>query len=152
MAVIMGNELSPGFASHGRDVLTKHPGAGKGADQRQLVQCLEACADCAQACLACADACLGEPKVAELVTCIRLNQDCADLCQATGNILSRQLSLDWDIAGAALEACSVACERCAAECAKHAKHMEHCAVCETACRACQQACDALLGQAATVTA
>jgi hypothetical protein len=138
----------PGFASRGRGVIASHPGAIDRPDQASLVACMEACADCAQSCIACADACLGEPNVAALVTCIRLNQDCAELCEATGNILSRQVSLDWDIASAALQACAIACQKCAVECAKHSKHMEHCRLCEAACRACKEACEGLLKQAA----
>lgn len=141
-------QSSNGFASRGRSVLATHPGIGAAAHSEELVAAFEACADCAQACIACADACLGEPTVAQLVTCIRFNQDCADLCEATGNILSRQVSIDWELAGAALLACSIACQKCARECGKHAPHMEHCRACEAACRACQQACEALLEQQA----
>ncbi|MDP2274877.1 MAG: four-helix bundle copper-binding protein [Archangium sp.] len=137
-----------GFHSRGKSVMATHPGNGQGEAHGALVTCFEACADCAQACIVCADACLGEPNVADLVTCIRLNQDCAELCEATGNILSRQVSLDWEIAGAALKACVIACHKCAAECRKHAAHMEHCGECEAACRACQAACESLMSQAA----
>src|SRR5258707_8463269 len=105
----MASIQTNGFASSGRSVLATHPGVG-GAAQSELVAAFEACADCAQACIACADACLGEENVKELVTCIRFNQDCADLCEATGNILSRQVSIDWELAGAALLACSIACQ------------------------------------------
>jgi hypothetical protein len=132
-----------GFASRGKHVLATHPGVEAGARQQALEACFEACADCAQACIACADACLGEANVADLVTCIRLNQDCADLCEATGNILSRQVSLDWDIASVSIRACTIACQKCAEECERHAEHMEHCRECAQACRACQRACDVL---------
>lgn len=152
MATLQGPHQQKGFASHGREIIASHPGARNQPSQQALVTAMEACADCAQACATCADACLGEPNVAKLVTCIRLNQDCADVCTATSNLLSRQVSLDWDIAGAALEVCTIACDKCAQECAKHAAHMKHCQVCEAACRACLQACEFLLGQSAPVSA
>lgn len=142
MATAQSNDWS-GFASRGKSVLATHPGVEAGARQAALTACFEACADCAQACIACADACLEEATVAELRTCIRLNQDCADLCEATGNILSRQVSLDWDIAAVSLRACTIACEKCAEECERHAEHMEHCRECAEACRACERSCDML---------
>lgn len=152
MATVQPTDGHAGFAAHGRGVLASHPNASELPDRQALVTCMEACADCAQACLVCADACLGEPNVAELITCIRLNQDCADLCAATGSLLARQTSLDWELAGAALEACLIACDKCANECARHASHMEHCRICETACRACKSACDDLLTETSSAIA
>lgn len=143
MAVAETTSGWSGFASRGKNVLATHPGFEAGTQQQALTACFEACADCAQACIACADACLGEANVADLVTCVRLNQDCAELCEATGNILTRQVSLDWDIAEAALRACTIACGKCAEECERHAQHMQHCRECAEACRSCQRACDEL---------
>ena len=104
------------------------------ADPETLARCVEDCFGCSATCTSCADACLGEEAVAELVRCIRLNLDCAAVCWATGRLI-RQTAFDPQLARHMLEACVVACRRCAEECERHAGHHEHCRVCADACRA-----------------
>lgn len=106
----------------------------------ELAECIEACGECATACTACADACLAEPAVAVLRGCIQRNQDCADLCRTTGAVLSRQAALDPGLVRVLLEACTMACGRCAAECEGHAAAYVPCGVCAQACRRCEVAC------------
>jgi hypothetical protein len=115
-----------------------------GFDREDLAACIEACFDCLQSCTACADACLGEDDVAVLRRCISTNLNCADVCASTGRILSRQFEYDAGLTRAVLEACRLACRRCAEECERHARHHQHCRVCAEACQRCERACDALL--------
>lgn len=130
---------------HAQDMIRTHPRQNTmPVDQEALRECIEACFDCDLTCTMCADACLGEDMVAELVACIRLNLDCADVCSATGHLLSRQTTPNWDVLRAQLEACVAACQACAAECEKHAGMHEHCRVCAEACRRCEEACRSLL--------
>lgn len=127
------------------EMLQTHPQVETVAVDRQaLIDCIEACYRCAQTCTACADACLGESMVEELVACIRLNLDCADVCAATGNLLSRQTSANWQLIQAQLRACATACQLCGAECERHADMHEHCRVCAEMCRQCEDACRRLL--------
>jgi hypothetical protein len=126
--------------THVQEMIRTHPGE-PAVDAGLLSRCIDACFDCAQSCTACADACLAEQNVKMLARCIRLNLDCADVCAATGNLLTREVEFDSEVARAVVEACSVACRVCGEECGRHAEHMEHCRVCEDACRDCEQACN-----------
>jgi hypothetical protein len=107
---------------------------------RNLLDCIEACAECSFACTSCADACLGEEEVDPLRKCIRLNQDCADACGTTERVLSRQLDVDAGFVRAMLEACARICAACAAECQGHASHHEHCRICAEVCLRCEEQC------------
>ena len=127
---------------HTQAMLASHPRAAQ-AGQAELVVCVDACYDCAQSCTACADACLGEIEVQMLLRCIRLNRDCAAVCLATGEILSRQTEMEWDLAQRQLQTCAQACRLCAEECEKHADRHDHCRVCAEACRECEDACQRL---------
>ena len=109
-----------------------------------LVACIDACFDCAQACTSCADACVAEPDARELLACIRLTQDCADVALATGRVLSRATTPDWEVIHATLRACVLACEHCAEQCACHASHHPHCRISAEACHECATACLRLL--------
>lgn len=122
-----------------QEILRTHPEASPG-DLDALARCIQECFDCAAACTACADACLGEEDVADLVRCIRLDLDCADVCAATGTVLSRRTQPDPELVRALVQACGVACARCAEECERHAEHHEHCRACAERCRACERAC------------
>ena len=124
------------------EMLQAHP---RGSAEETLAHCVESCFDCAAICTACADACLGEEDVANLVRCIRLDLDCAEICAATGTVLARQTEVDADLVRSLLEACVVACRRCAEECESHGEHHEHCRICAEACRRCEQACTDMLG-------
>ncbi len=102
--------------------------------------------ECADACLSCADACLAEEQVQNLVRCIRLNLDCAEICETTGKILSRQTEADPELLRAQLQACIVACRRCADECDRHAQMHEHCRICAEVCRECEEVCLAIMDE------
>jgi hypothetical protein len=130
-----------------REILVTGPSVGPGLylDLEQLVDCIEACQECTTICTACADACLGESDVERLRACIRRNLDCADLCATTSAVLSRQTSTDLGLVRVLLEACIVACKRCAAECEQHAAHV-HCGVCAQTCRNCETTCRVVLEQ------
>ncbi len=109
-----------------------------------LADAVEAVLECSQACTACADACLGEEMVAELRECVRRCLDCADVCSATVSVLSRQTAVDLGLVRVLLEACVVACKRCAAQCEEHAAMHAHCGVCAESCRRAEAAARALL--------
>ena len=124
-------------------MLATHPHVG-GQVNTALARCIEACFDCAQTCGLCADACLGEEQVAELVQCIRLNMDCADVCLTSGLVAGRRSGGDVPLIQAQLQACELACARCAAECERHVDMHAHCRICAEACRACEAACRAAI--------
>jgi hypothetical protein len=105
-----------------------------------LARCIDACFDCAQACTGCADAGLGEESVAELTRCIAPDLDRADLCNATGSVLSRQVTAGEPWLWALIDACAEACASCAAECERHAAMHEHCDVRAEVCRICESRC------------
>jgi hypothetical protein len=105
-----------------------------------LARCIDLCFDCAQACVACSDACLSEPDPRRLLRCVRLTTDCADICVVTGRVLSRSMFPDLDLIRKQIEACAIACHRCAEECEQHQAHHEHCRVCGATCRECLEAC------------
>jgi hypothetical protein len=113
-------------------------------DPALLVECIEAGLECAQSCSSCANLCLSEPDVERLRACINTCLDCADVCVATAQVLSRWLHSDEALSRGVVEACRIACGRCATECEGHAHHHEHCRICAEACRRCEQACEALL--------
>ncbi|WP_019545654.1 hypothetical protein [Streptomyces sulphureus] len=125
------------------DLLEAHPAPAE-VDRGALAACIEECMACAQACTACADACLAEQEVGTLRRCIRTDADCADLCETTGRVLSRQATVDIDVAGAVLRACAAACSACAQECEQHASMHTHCRLCAERCRTCEAACRRLL--------
>lgn len=125
------------------EMIASHPHA-HGKANTALAYCIEACFDCSQVCTSCADACLGEAGVAELVQCIRLDLDCADLCIATGTIATRRAGGNVPVLRAQLEACRLACMRCAEECDRHGDRHEHCRICADACRECADACRAAM--------
>lgn len=128
---------------HAQEMIRTHPDT-RGNTNDALIRCIEACYDCAQACTSCADACLGEEMVKDLRQCIRLDLDCADLCAMTGALVTRRTGSNEEVIHRALEACALACRRCAEECERHADHHAHCRVCAEACRRCERACqDAL---------
>jgi hypothetical protein len=131
-----------------REMIVTGPAVGPDLylDLDLLADCIEACQDCTFACSACADACLAEAEVEQLRTCLRRNLDCADLCATTVAVLSRQTAMDLGLVRVLLEACIVACKRCATECEHHAAMYVHCGVCAQACRACEAACRELLEQ------
>jgi hypothetical protein len=124
-----------------REMIAAHPHV-RGELNTALADCATACFDCAAVCLSCADACLGEEMVADLIQCIRLNQDCADLCLAAGALALRRSGGDVTLLRPTLEACELACRRCAEECERHATRHEHCRICAEACRTCERACRA----------
>lgn len=126
-----------------QQMIATHPHV-RGDVNVALARCIEACFDCAQVCSSCADACLGEEMVRDLVQCIRLNMDCADVCLTSGLIATRRSGGDVPLIRAQLEACRLACSRCARECEMHAQHMEHCRICAEACRDCEKACEAAI--------
>lgn len=113
-------------------------------DPADLVAAIEAAQQCALSCTACADACLAEDELLALRRCIRRTLDCADLCTTTARVLTRQVGVDLGLVRVLLEACVVACKRCAAECEDHAGMHVHCAVCAQDCRDAEQACRLLL--------
>ena len=120
---------------YAQQMIAAHPHV-RGEVNTALARCVEACFDCAQVCASCADACLGEETVAELVQCIRLNMDCADVCLTSGLIATRRSGGDVPVIAAQLQACELACARCAEECERHADMHAHCRICAEACRAC----------------
>ncbi len=124
-------------------MIAAHPHVA-GHANTALARCVEACFDCSQVCASCADACLGEAMVAELVQCIRLNMDCSDICLTTGLVATRRSGGDVPVIRAQLEACRLACIRCAQECERHADRHDHCRICAEACRECERACQAAL--------
>jgi hypothetical protein len=125
------------------EMTAAHPHV-QGQVNNGLIRCVECCFDCVQACASCADACLGEPEVADLAACIRLDLDCADVCLALGLIATRHTAGDPALIRAQLQACEIACGRCAAECERHGARHRHCAICAEACRDCERACRAAL--------
>lgn len=131
-----------------REMIVTGPAVGPDfyLDLDQFADCIEACQDCAFTCTACADACLSEADLEHLRACIRCNLDCADLCTATGSVLSRRTAMDLGLVRVLLEACIVACKRCAAECEQQAAGHVHCGVCAEACRTCEAACRVVLEQ------
>ena len=126
--------------AHVLEMIRTHPQKPP-IDEQVLSRCIEACHDCAQSCTSCADACLAEQDAQTLVRCIRLNLDCAEVCATTGNLLTREVEFDFEVARTVVEACAVACRVCGDECERHAQHMEHCRVCAETCRECEQACN-----------
>jgi hypothetical protein len=124
-------------------MIATHPHV-RGEVNSALARCVEACFDCSQVCASCADACLGEATVANLVQCIRLNMDCSDVCLTTGLIATRRSGGDVPLISVQLEACRLACLRCAAECERHAAQHEHCRICAEACHDCEAACRAAI--------
>jgi hypothetical protein len=125
---------------HMQNMISTHPDV-QGSTNDALIICIEECYSCAQTCTSCADACLAEEMVAQMRQCIRLNLDCADLCLAAGALGARRTGSNEPVLVAALQACSVACARCAEECEKHASMHEHCRICADHCRRCEQACN-----------
>jgi hypothetical protein len=122
---------------------------GRSADREQdvlsaaeVVACVEACFFCANVCTTCADACLADDAVAEMRQCIVNDLDCADICTSTARVLSRRSFGDRQLTVAMLEACRVACGRCAQECERH--DMDHCRICAGTCRTCEQECATVL--------
>lgn len=127
-----------------KDMLQAHP-LPNDIERDLLRECIDACAECALACTACADACLGEENPRMLARCIRIDLDCADVCAATGQMLMRQLDVEWNIVESQVRACQTAVRLCAEECDKHARRHDHCRICAEACRRCQRAASRLLG-------
>lgn len=125
------------------EMISSHP-LESAFDPVALAEAIESAVDCAQACTSCADACLAEESPADLRDCIRRDLDCADVCAATAAVLSRQNATDLGLVRVLLEACTVACKRCAAACEDHAATHVHCGVCADACRRCEAACRAML--------
>lgn len=136
-----------GFFGHVQQMLNAYPGKAAKAEDKAVLDCIQACLDCAQACTACADACIAEENPKPLARCIRLDLDCANVCEVTARVFSRQTARDAGISRSLLQACAVACRACGDECERHGKTMKHCAVCAEACRACEKACDRLIAAA-----
>lgn len=126
---------------HAQEMIGSHPQV-RGDANDVLIRVVEEAFACAQACVACADACLGEDTVADLTECIRLNLDCADVCITAGKTATRRTGSNEGLVAAMLDACAVACARCAEECETHAGMHEHCRICAEACRSCETACRA----------
>ena len=126
-----------------QEMIRTHPLAGV---KEGIAECIEACYECAQVCSICADACLSEQNAGELVRCIGMNLNCATICKATGELLTRESSMDSGVVRAQLQACIEISGICASECEQHASHMEHCRVCAEECRRCQEACRRLMAQ------
>lgn len=124
---------------HAQEMISSHPQVRGGANDA-LIRAVEECFSCAQTCVACADACLGEEMVADLAECIRLNLDCADVCLTAGKTGTRRTGSNEMVIAAMLDACAIACGRCAEECDRHAGKHEHCRICAAACRDCETAC------------
>jgi hypothetical protein len=113
-------------------------------DAGVLARCIDECSGCAAHCTICADASLAEDDVRDLERCLRLCLDCADACVATARIVARQTDPDPGIQRHQLEACLIACGKCAEECERHAHHHAHCRLCAEECRRCERACQDLL--------
>lgn len=133
-----------------RETIAAHPDV-KGNVNEALMRFIEEAYSCVQACTSCADACLAEDMVQELIQCIRLDLDCADISAAAASIATRRSGGDVEVLAPVIQACLVACRRCAEECERHASKHEHCRICAEACRRCEAACQealASLGAAA----
>jgi hypothetical protein len=126
-----------------RDVIQAHP-QPTSLEREALLRCVTECFDCSAACTSCADANLAEPDLQELVHCTRLCLDCSDVCVATGRLVTRQTTPDFEVLRAAIETCATSCRVAGKECERHATHHEHCRFCAESCRRCEEACNALL--------
>lgn len=120
-----------------QQVIATHPDV-KGNTNDALIRCIEECYGCVQTCTSCADAGLAEDMVKELIHCIRLCLDCAEARNATGAIATRRSDGNEELIRPILEACLIACRRCAEECERHAGTHEDCRICGEACRRCGQ--------------
>ena len=127
------------------EMISSHPDV-QGSTADRLLRCIEECYGCAQTCTSCADACLAESSVERLRQGIRLNLDCADICAATGAMASRRTGENVEVLRAVIQACELACRRCAEECRRHADMHEHCRICAEACVRCAESCNEALAE------
>lgn len=121
-------------------MLTTHPQFINDTKKDALISCIQSCFDCGQACVTCSDACLGEKNVEKLKDTIRATADCGDICLATGKILSRLNSPDWNVIKAQVNSCLTIVRQCGMLCNEHRSHHEHCGICADLCRSCEIAC------------
>jgi hypothetical protein len=128
-----------------KDMFDKHPNRS-GFNIQSLEECFRACFNCADYCTICADAALEDDHNDGLKRCVRLTLDCADVCEATGKLLLRATSGEWDVISYQLEACEKACTVCAEECYEQAEMHPYCRLTAEMCKTCSSRCKDMLNE------
>jgi hypothetical protein len=106
---------------------------------RDMMLCLEACADCHDVCLELIDHCLRKGGEHARPHHIKQLEDCAELCQVASNFMLRVSSHYPRLC----EVCAEVCEACAKDCARMAADDGLMLQCADVCRTCADRCRSL---------